>query len=180
MDNSALQAILNAGGIIAYPTEAVYGLGCDPTNQDAVLKICALKQRPVSKGVIVVVSDLTQLDPWLQPLTEHERNKMLATWPGPTTWLIPTTTLAPSWLTGDHDCLAVRISAHPVVAALCAEHGPLVSTSANKSAQPPCRTAREVEALFNDELDFIIPGEVNQDASPSTIIDLRTDRLIRG
>ena len=177
---STLDQVFNSGGIIAYPTEAVYGLGCDPANEQAVLKLCVLKQRPVNKGLIVVTSDLASLSSWLQPLTDAQHQKVLATWPGPTTWLIPTLASAPIWLTGEHDCLAVRISAHPIVAELCAQVGPIVSTSANVSAQPACRSAEEVSAVFRHSVDMIIPGDVDPEAEPSTIIDLRTDKIIRG
>src|SRR5512143_218632 len=124
--------VLHHGGLIAYPTEAVYGLGCDPRNADAVLRLLNLKQRPWQKGLILIAADLAQLDPYLLPLDEMMRARVVPTWPGPNTWLLPARVETPHWLRGEHDTLAVRVTAHPVAAALCrAFGGPIVSTSAN-------------------------------------------------
>ncbi|NOR70927.1 MAG: tRNA threonylcarbamoyladenosine biosynthesis protein RimN, partial [Methylomarinum sp.] len=104
---------IQAGEVIAYPTEAVYGLGCDPLNEEAVLNLLALKKRSIDKGLILIASSLTQLEPYLQ-LNDEIRSKVQATWPGPVTWIIPAQTWVPQWLTGQHSSLAVRVTAHPI------------------------------------------------------------------
>src|SRR5690606_21294007 len=131
--------VLQAGGVIAYPTEAVWGLGCDPGNEAAVLKLLALKQRPVEKGMILVAAEPAQLAGWveLQALAEERRQAVLDSWPGASTWIVPAGERAPRWITGQHSGIAVRVSAHPLVQALCRTWGgPLVSTSANLAGQP--------------------------------------------
>ena len=100
------------GGIIAYPTEAVYGLGCDPLDQQAVLRLLALKQRPIAKGLILVASQMQQIEPFIQ-VDSNTLCKIKKTWPGPVTWVIPAQSWVPEWLTGKHQSIAVRISAHP-------------------------------------------------------------------
>ena len=114
-------AILERGGVIAYPTEGVWGLGCDPLDEAAVLRLLALKQRRVDKGLILVAASVAQLDglvDW-QALGAATRDEVLASWPGPHTWIVPATTRVPHWISGAHDSIAVRVSAHPVVARLC-------------------------------------------------------------
>ncbi len=130
--------LLVQGQGIAYPTEAIYGLGCDPLNEYAVSDLLALKQRPVDKGLILIAASIQQLAPFL--ITSHSGilDKALATWPGPTTWIFPAQNWVPKWLTGHHSSLAVRVSKHPTVIALCKGFGgPIISTSANISAQQP-------------------------------------------
>ncbi|MGH6977933.1 MAG: Sua5/YciO/YrdC/YwlC family protein, partial [Brevundimonas sp.] len=140
---------LHAGGVIAYPTEAVWGLGCDPFDEAAVLRLLAIKQRPVDKGLILIAASVTQLDglaDW-DALPDARRDDVLASWPGPHTWIMPATARVPRWITGVHDGVAMRVSAHPVVIALCdAFGGVLVSTSANPAAAPPPRTLATIDA----------------------------------
>jgi L-threonylcarbamoyladenylate synthase len=172
---------LHAGGIIACPTEAVYGLSCDPLNADAVYTLLALKQRSVDKGLILVASDVQQLAPYLGPLTKTARERVLRSWPGPHTWLWPVHEGTPDWLTGNHDTLAVRITAHPLMAALCdAFGGALVSTSANRAGQHPARSALEVRCRLSGHIDFILHGRTGGADRPSTIRDARSNRLVRG
>src|SRR5690606_18310794 len=130
---------LRSGGVIAYPTEAVWGLGCDPRNEAAVLRLLALKQREVDKGLILVGASEAQLTPYIDMLAldAAQRAAVLASWPGPHTWIVPASTQAPAWITGTHTGIAVRVSAHPTVIALCdAFGGALVSTSANRAGEP--------------------------------------------
>lgn len=175
----ALQA-LTSGGVIAYPTEAVFGLGCDPLNEKAVRRLLALKGRPIAKGLIVIAAHLAQLEPLLIPLDDQLRNRLQATWPGPITWLAPARPKVPGWLRGRHDTLAVRVTAHPVAAALCKLWGgPLVSTSANLGGRPPARTALAVRGRFGRRLDYIVPGVVGGAERPTEIRDLHSGRVIR-
>ncbi len=171
---------LAAGGLLAYPTEAVYGLGCDPWNFEAVQRLLALKRRPLSKGLILIAADFEQLRPFVEELEPPRMAEVLASWPGPFTWLLPTRADTPHWLSGEHDTLAVRVTAHPVAAALCRTWGgALVSTSANRSGHPPARTADEVRAELGTEVDFLVPGDCDPDARPSRIRDGRTGETLR-
>lgn len=177
--DAAARAV-EAGGLIAYPTEAVYGLGCDPDNEAAVLRLLALKRRPMHKGLILIAADFAQLAGFLQPLSTAEHVRLAATWPGPQTWLIPARSTTPRWLRGRHDTLAVRVTAHPLAAALCRRCGhPLVSTSANLGGHPPARSALAVRRQLGRDLDYILAGPTGGAAKPTAIRDLRTERLIR-
>ena len=175
----AVQAMQN-GGVIACPTEAVYGLSCDPLDANAVYHLLELKHRPVEKGLILVASHISQLKPYLGPLTKGRKAQVLATWPGPHTWLWPAADDVPGWLTGEHDTIAVRVTAHPVMATLCDMFGgALVSTSANIAGNRPQRTALGVKRQFGNSLDFILTGDINPHANPTEIRDARTNEVIR-
>ncbi len=155
----AVKAI-NAGQVIAYPTEAVFGLGCDPLNEAAVLNLLALKKRPVEKGLILIASSLSQLEPYLQ-LNKAILSRVQSTWPGPVTWIIPAQPWVPEWLTGKHSSLAVRVSSHPLVQLLCTAIGePLVSTSANTHAKSPAVKSWQVSQNLGNADLFTLPGEV--------------------
>lgn len=171
---------LRAGGVVAYPTEAVFGLGCDPFDRAAVYRLLAIKRRPVTKGLIVVASSPLQLAALLAPLTAAQRESLSASWPGPNTWVLPNRRLFPAWITGGKDTIAVRVSAHPVVRALCdAFGGALVSTSANLSGHLPVRTALAVRAQFGDAIDYLMPGDVGKLQRPTQIRDLATGQVLR-
>ncbi|QHG88544.1 MULTISPECIES: Sua5/YciO/YrdC/YwlC family protein [Xanthomonas] len=175
-------AALRQGGVIAYPTEAVWGLGCDPAQEAAVLRLLQIKRRPVDKGVIVVASDVALLRDWvdLDALEPARRQAVLASWPGPNTWILPITGRAPRWVTGTHDGLAVRISAHPLVAALCAAWGaPLVSSSANLAGQPPARSRDALDPALLTAIDGVLAGDVGGHAQPTTIRDARSGQVLR-
>jgi L-threonylcarbamoyladenylate synthase len=171
---------LKAGGLIAYPTEAVYGLGCDPLNEKAVARLLALKQRRWQKGLILIAADYPQLSPYLEPLTPNLTERVFARWPGPVTWLLPAKPNAPHWLRGLSTQLAVRITAHPQAAALC-QHwgGALVSTSANRSSHPAAKTALQVRRSLSQTIDYILPGQVGGQQRPSEIIDALTNIILR-
>ena len=171
---------LRAGGVIAYPTEAVYGLGCDPRDAAALERILALKGRPADMGVIVIASAFTQLAPFLAPLAPELEARAAASWPGPVTWIWPCSAGLPRLLTGGRDTLAVRVTAHPGAAALChAFGGALVSTSANRHGQPPARDAAAVRAAFGDALDAVVDGPCGGLARPTEIRDARTGAVLR-
>ena len=170
-----------AGGLIAYPTEAVYGLGCDPLNPDAVMRILDLKNRPVEKGLILIAADFSQLKPFITELDNKIMQRIHASWPGPTTWLLPIAANLPYWLSGQHPTIAVRVTDHPIAAALCrACQSPLVSTSANPAGLPPARNALTVHRMFHDQVECIITGETGRRKQPSQIIDAQSGRILRG
>lgn len=171
--------LLQSGGVIAYPTEGVWGLGCDPMNEAAVRRLLDLKQRPEAKGLIIIAASLTQVEQWLSGLDVGQRAACAATWPGPYTWVVPAAS-APAWLRGQHDSVAVRVTAHPGVQALCnAFGGALVSTSANVSGRPPARDALQLRQHFGRGLDYILPGRLGGDGKPSEIRDARTGIVLR-
>jgi len=172
--------ILRAGGIVAYPTEAVYGLGCDPLNPHAVMHLLALKQRPWQKGLILIASARHQLAPFIEAVDTVMERKIADTWPGPVTWLMPARPEVPYWLRGTHPTLAVRVTAHPLAAALCdAFGGPIVSTSANLAGHEPARSALRVQRELGERVDYILHGELGKLAQPTEIRDTTSGRIIR-
>ena len=172
--------IIRGGGIVAYPTEAVFGLGCDPLNPEAVQRLLALKRRPASKGLILIAAEFAQLEPYLGELNDAMRRRIGKTWPGHVTWLLPAHLELPRWIRGAHPTVAVRVTAHPVAAALCRAAGSaLISTSANVARRAPARTALEVRRQFRDTLDYIVPGVTGSSSAPSEIRDGATGRIIR-
>lgn len=173
--------ILHQGGVLAYPTEAVWGLGCDPWNADAVRHILRIKRRPEHKGLILVAANMEQLHPLLAPLTQQERERMAATWPGPNTWLIPDPQgFVPTWVKGHHASVAVRVSDHPLVQRLCSAWGrPLISTSANPASYPPARDRLRVMTYFGSKLDLVVHGQTGGYSQPSTIRSLHDSSIIR-
>ncbi|CAB1274495.1 L-threonylcarbamoyladenylate synthase [Candidatus Nitrosacidococcus tergens] len=172
--------IIHNGGIIAYPTEGVFGLGCDPLNRKAVERILHIKERPRAKGLIVIAANFSQLQPYLLPLPSKIKDRLANTWPGPTTWLLPAKLNVPSWLRGKHNTLAVRVTNHPIVISLCeAVNGAIVSTSANHTRQSPARTTFQVYKYFHRQVDFILGGETSDRVNPSDIFDGKTGKQIR-
>lgn len=178
-DLHAATHALRGGGVIAYPTEAVWGLGCDPLNAAAVQQLLTLKQRSPSKGLILIAASVAQIEPWLLGLTPAQKAAVTATWPGPYTWVVPAPT-APAYLRGAHTSIAVRVSAHAGVQALChAWGGALVSTSANISGSPPASTAQDIQQLFGTSLAHILSGRLGGDQNPSEIRDAVSGQLLR-
>ena len=172
--------ILKQGGVIAYPTEAVYGLGCDPSNEKAVQRIIELKGRDTAKGLILIAASYSQLQPYLAEINQETKKELLASWPGPVTWIVPANDSVSNGLRGKHTTLAVRVTAHPLVQELCrAFDGAIVSTSANPAGQEPARTATEVNAYFKENLDFILEGETGGLDKPTEIRDAITKKIIR-
>lgn len=172
---------LKKGKLIAYPTEAVWGFGCDPYNKKSVLKILEIKKRPIEKGLILLAADVQQISELLVNLSGSQINLLRETWPGPTTWLIPDTKkLFPRWLKGDYESIAIRVSAHPLLKDLTYQYGkPIVSTSANKSGEAEVKTRLTLEEQFADKIDYILEGELGGRSSPSQIRDIVTGAVLR-
>jgi L-threonylcarbamoyladenylate synthase len=180
LNEQRLITALQTGQLIAYPTEAVFGLGCDPFNETAVQNLLALKQRSVTKGLILIASEWRQIAPLIQPLPPTIEQTVRASWPGPVTWLLPATAQAPDWITGRHDTIALRITQHPLARHICQLWGkPLVSTSANLTNQSPCTDAAAVHRHFGQTVDYIIDGELGELSQPTTIFDALTGAKIR-
>ncbi len=173
---------LQRGGVIAYPTEAVFGLGCDPCDEAAVRRVLAIKQRPIEKGVILIAANFAQIEPLLRwsDVPQTRREEISASWPGANTWLIPCRDEVPRWLRGDHATLAVRITAHKTAAALCLAFGkPLVSTSANVAGEAPARCVLELDTRLLVQLDGVVAGETDGLANPSVIRDALSGDVMR-
>ncbi len=174
-----LAAYLARGGLIAYPTESCYGLGCDPNNRAAVLRLLKLKRRPQSKGLILIASHYHQVAPYLKPLTVAEQQRLQQAGAQGVTYLMPAKPACPRWLRGAHDTLAVRLTAHPFAKMLCRRTGhALVSTSANRSGLRPARTYRQCERLFGDSVR-VLRGRVGKRKRPSTIRMWGDDKIVR-
>ena len=172
--------VLYRGGVIALPTEAVWGLSCNPDNELAVARLLELKGRSLAKGLILVAASQSQFGSLLARLPAEQSNKLSASWPGPATWLLPHRGLVPPWIHGEHDTVAVRVSDHPVVRALCqAWGGPLVSTSANPAGCRPAQELFQVKRYFGDKLDYLLPGAIGGDARPTAIRNLASGKIIR-
>ncbi|SFN74441.1 L-threonylcarbamoyladenylate synthase [Izhakiella capsodis] len=172
---------LRENKVIAYPTEAVFGLGCNPESETAVMKLLALKHRLPEKGLILIADSFSQLEPYvaLRELSVLQKERMFASWPGPVTWILPACPQTPRWLTGRFDSLAVRVTNHPLVKKLCSELGkPLVSTSANLSGREPCRNENEVYNQFGSKFPVLI-GQTGGRINPSEIRDALTGNQIR-
>ncbi|HYW04369.1 MAG TPA: Sua5/YciO/YrdC/YwlC family protein [Gammaproteobacteria bacterium] len=172
--------VVLGGGVLAYPTEAVFGLGCDPWLEPAVARILALKGRSAAKGLILIAAEWAQVAPLLAPMDAPTRERVQATWPGPVTWVCPAAPGLPVSLTGGRDTLAVRVTAHPLAAALChACGGPVVSTSANRSGHRPCRSALEVRLRLGRDVDRILPGALGGLGGPTEIRDAASGAVLR-
>jgi L-threonylcarbamoyladenylate synthase len=168
-DIRRIAAYVRRGGLIAYPTESCYGLGCDPKNRAAVQRLLKLKGRPQKKGLILIAGKYAQLAPYLQPLDVAAQAALEEGGAACVTYLMPAKKNCPRWLSGAHDTLAVRITAHRLAAALCnGLNTALVSTSANKSGAKPARTYAQCQRLFGGRV-WVLRGVAGKRKRPSTI-----------
>lgn len=172
--------LLAQQAVVAYPTESVWGLGCDPWSAPAVEKILQLKKRNVDKGLILIADCMERFEPFLAGLEEQHLRRFREPTAKPTTWLVPNNGSAPLWITGGRDTLALRVTQHPVAAALCKlVGGPLVSTSANPQGLPAAVSASEVASYFGATIDLKVPGSVGSSAKPSEIRYLISGDVVR-
>ncbi|WKD49886.1 L-threonylcarbamoyladenylate synthase [Microbulbifer spongiae] len=171
---------LAAGGVIAHPTESVWGLACDPYNLQAVKRLLRLKRRPLEKGLILVSGEMDSFGNFLAALSDDQRRQLRDTWPGPVTWLVPHFNRIPYWICGAHASVALRCTSHPFTAALThAFGGAIVSTSANPMGCQPARQKYQVLRYFGDALDFVGGGATGGHSAPSEIRDLLSGRVMR-
>jgi L-threonylcarbamoyladenylate synthase len=173
-------AVIRSGGLVAYPTEAVFGLGCDPRDQDAVMRLLALKERDVRAGLILIAAELDLLAEFIQPFDAAQSARILPTWPGPVTWVVAAAAATPAWIRGDHSTVAVRVTAHPLAAALCRAAGTaLVSTSANLHGAAPARSARDLQIALGARVDHVVAGSCGEQDRPTEIRDATTGAVLR-
>ncbi len=172
-------AILRGGGVIAYPSESVYGLGCLPSDEQAVERILALKGRERSLGVILIASEWAQFNGWAEELSALPKSRELLEGRG-VTWIVGAAPGAPDWITGARETIAVRRSLHPLASALCrATDSPLVSTSCNPHGLPPARTAKAAREYFGNRVDWILEGQCGPLNRPTEIRDAVTGAILR-
>lgn len=170
---------LEHGGVIAYPTESVFGLGCDPWDEEAVMKLLKIKQRSWEKGLILIAADFNQLQEFIQPVSNELLKQLEQTWPGPVTWLLPAKPEVPDYLRGQHQTIAVRVTAHKQSADLCRAFGSaIISSSANLAGMPPAKTIHDVRWSLPD-LDYVLPGLCSGSTAPSEIRDAQSGIRIR-
>ena len=171
--------VLRRGGVVAHATEAVWGLACDPYDEAAVLRVLELKQRPVAKGLILIGATPAMFERELASVNAATRARVVDSWPGPETWLLPNCEF-PVWITGGSDAVAVRVPGHAQARRLCTRFdAPLVSTSANASGRAPARTALTVRRYFGNRVDYVLPGRVGDRTNPSRIRDAMSGRQLR-
>ncbi|CAL4325088.1 Threonylcarbamoyl-AMP synthase [Buchnera aphidicola (Cavariella theobaldi)] len=173
--------MLKKNNVIAYPTESMFGLGCDPTSPKAVYKLLHLKKRKIEKGLILVASNYSQIKRYINELalSSQQKKMMFFFWPGPFTFLVPANFSAPYWLTGKFNTVAVRISAHSSIVQLCNMFGKaIISTSANISNMPPCLSEKSVFKEFGQDFP-LYNGKIGHEKKPSTIIDVINGQFIR-
>lgn len=171
---------IRAGGVVAYPTEGVWGLGCDPLNAAAVKRILTLKHRRPEQGLILLAAEEAQLAPFITPFPPEMAKRIRPTWPGPVTWIVPAAAGCPDWLTGGRTTLAVRVSTHPPARELARAAGSaIVSTSANRHDEAPATDAESLRALFGDEIDAILDAPLGGLGGASEIRDARSGHVLR-
>jgi L-threonylcarbamoyladenylate synthase len=178
----AAAALLHDGGVLAYPTEAVFGLGCHPHDQIAFERLFALKQRPSNQGVLLIAADFSQVERYIDfdTVPADVLRQVRASWPGPSTWIFPRSSQVPVWVAGAHAGIALRVTAHAPAAALCREFGgALVSTSANPHGEPPARSVQAVQAFFGNRLDGVLDAPLGDLASPTVIRDALSGTVVR-
>ncbi len=171
--------ILRGGGVVAYPTEGVYGLGCLPDSLTGVARILRIKQRDPAMGLLLIASRIEQLTEWAD--IDPRTSELPSSAEHPVTWVVPAVAGLPYWISGAHAGVAVRITAHPIAAALCDAAGSaLISTSANESGHAPARTRYVLRRRFRDLVDYIVPGDCGPAAGPSEIRVFESGQVIRG
>lgn len=167
--------------VVAYPTEAVFGLGCNPNSEEAVHRLLALKQRPIEKGLILVAPSREFLLPYIdeRQLTDAHWQRFEQPSAHPISWVMPAKASVPRYLKGQFDTIAVRLCRVPAVTELCQATGfALTSTSANLSGQPPCRTADAVRAQFGTHFP-VLNADTGGEKNPSEIRDIFSQHIFR-
>ena len=178
LDNAV--GVLNNGGVIAYPTEFCFGLGCDPRNTKALKKLLDIKRRKVEQGVILIACELSQVEHYAEFEDLPKAAEIKASWPGPNTWLLPAKGNVSEWVRGKHSSVAMRIPKHDFCLALCDQFGhAIVSTSANRHGQAAMLSAQEVEKELGGELDYIVDSAVGGAAHASRIKDALSGETLR-
>ena len=174
---TAKYVLLN-GGVITYPTEGVFGLGCIADDYVAVNRILKIKNRKLTKGLIIIISDVNQIKNWID--INIENNDLHSSNENPITWILPANNDAPHWIKGNHSSIAVRKTTHPIARKLCiSTNSALISTSANIANRPPARNVFILHRLFSNLVDYMVPGNCGTKNRPSEIRNLVTGDILR-
>ena len=172
--------LIRLGGVVAYPTEACFGLGCDPKDRRAIQRILELKSRPAGMGMIVIAHCIEALLPYLLIKSESILDEPIKSWPGPNTWIFPASAEASKYLCTNKCTIAVRVTAHPIAAQLCSlAKGAIVSTSANRHGRLPLRDFGMVCRQMGTKLDWVVRGPIGTQRKPTQIRDAQTGRVLR-
>tara|TARA_B100001248_G_C27395146_1_gene465057 strand:- start:447 stop:1886 length:1440 start_codon:yes stop_codon:yes gene_type:complete len=183
-DKSRIKELLNWGVVIGYPAEYCWGLGCDPNSENAVKSILSLKQRNPDEGLILVSGNFEHFHKYLLGLSNKEISKIKASWPGPTTFLVPANEYVPELIKGKHSKVALRLSTSSAIKEVTDIFGgPIVSTSLNTSGQKPAKTLYEAKEYFGERIMYyegtLDGGDENSDRESTLIVDLLEDKVIR-
>lgn len=175
-------SVLRAGGIVALPTDTVYGIAVDLSAPGGIERLFAAKQRPAERGIVLLLADATQAGT-IGILDRAGRALADAFWPGGLTLIVHQLEglALPAVLTGGAPTIGLRVAAHPAPRALAAAVGPLPTTSANRSGEPDPRSAADVMASLGDAVDLILDGGPSPEGRPSTVVDLTgaAPRIVR-
>tara|TARA_B100000900_G_scaffold166880_1_gene141689 strand:- start:9 stop:554 length:546 start_codon:yes stop_codon:yes gene_type:complete len=168
--------VLKGGGIIIYPTEGVYGIGCDAFNQHSVNKVATIKGRGDSKSFILICSDVIQLKTIIDQNYMNYQELLAKDF---ITWIVPAHEMCPPWLMMANT-VAVRITNHPVINDLCKGlNGPIISTSANYSNHSYINDIKKIEVLFDKKVDYIVEGKLGGELKSSIIKNIVTKEILR-
>ena len=167
-------------GVIAHPTDTIYGLGCLANNLNAIQKMINLKKRDEKKGFILLASDVSYLMPYIDLNEDSELFKKLTkTNKKPITYLVPRSEKTPDLIFGDNDLLAVRLTTDPLITYFCENtKSALISSSANIQGEQVASSLHELNSYFNDDLEFALPPN-KYNSEPSRIINIHTGEQIR-
>ncbi len=168
--------IIQAGRVVAFPTESFYGLGVDVTRQDAVERLFRIKERDQGQPILILIPSLQTLNQYVDCVPKVAGELMKAFWPGGLTMVFEAREQVLPLLTGGTGKIGVRLSSHPIPALLARTLGhPITGTSANLSGNPPARSAGEVARAFGNRLDLILDGGRTKEAKASTVLDVTVD-----
>ena len=179
-----VRSVVRAGGVIAYPTEGVYGLGCLPTSAPGIQRILDIKGRDADKGLILIAADVRQLRPWValdaHALSRLEEAYAIAPTERARTYIVAASERCPNTVTGGRDTVAVRVTRYAVAADLCrAADSALISTSANISGRPAITRPAQLRSTFGADVDAVLGRATGQQAGVSQIIDFASGTVLR-
>jgi L-threonylcarbamoyladenylate synthase len=164
--------LVQAGGVLAIPTETYYGLGANPFDGAAVARLLSIKGRPDGKPILILIGDQAQLRDLVTDVSPAAQVLMEAFWPGPLTLVFPASARLPKYVTAETGTVGVRHTSHAALAKLLRYTGPLTGTSANRSGEPPVQAAAEVERTIGTLVDIIVDGGPTQGGLPSTVLSV--------
>ncbi len=168
------------GKIVAYPTESVFGIGCDPENEKSINKIIEIKNRSKQKGLIIIADEVKKLSKFIHKDYLDLFIKKSDIESKPTTWIVPSSKHVLNLVKGEDSSVALRITQHPIASRICKySNKAIISTSANISSKTPAKNSNEILMQFGEEIDIIVDGRVGDSIKPTQIVDLITNKVIR-